>query len=260
MKKLLLCLVVFLITSPVMALNGGVEKWEIAYEGEGYSYREPHMEYPISLKGYHHGASIKYTTFGNGGTARGVGIFEGRFLMGKTDYDGYLMNGTPSTANGITDWYFELRGLYGYNFGSETTQFTPYIGFGYRFLSNNMDKDDSGYRRESTYYYIPIGASLKTGADNGFSATFTGEFDWLVYGNQYSGLSGGVNNLQSKGLGARGGIKLAAGSEDFRVFIEPFYRFWKIQNSDVVMINSSEGLLEPFNISREYGVKVGFEF
>jgi len=260
MKKLLFCLAVFLTTFPLFALNGGLEKWEIAYEGEGYSYREPHMEYPISLKGYHQGASVKYTMTGSGGSANGVGIFEGRFLTGKTDYDGYLMNGTPSTADDITDWYFELRGLYGYKFGSGSVNFTPYIGFGYRFLSNNMDEDDTGYRRESTYYYMPIGASLAAGSGNGFSVTFTGEFDWLVYGNQYSGLAGGVNNLQDKGFGLRGGIKLTAGSEGFSVFVEPFYRFWKIQNSDVVMVNSTQGLLEPFNISREYGIKAGIAF
>jgi len=259
MKKLLFCLSVLLLASPLFALNGGLEKWEIAYEGEGYSYREPHMEYPISLKGYHQGASIKYMTAGAGGSVNSLGILEGRFLTGKTDYDGYLWNGTPSTADDITDWYVELRGLYGYKMGNERVSLTPYIGFGYRFLSNNMDKDDSGYRRESTYYYVPIGFSLRSGTDNA-SIAFTGEFDWLVYGNQYSGLYDGVNNLQEKGFGLRGGIKFSAGSESFNVFVEPFYRFWKIQNSDVVMVSPTNGLLEPFNISREYGIKAGIAF
>lgn len=254
MRRLWVVLGLILISLPGLALQGRQSKVEIAYEGEGYSYREPHMDLPISLKGQHHGASIKYTQTGIGGASYSFGEVEGRFLTGKTDYDGYLMNGTPSTADDITNWYIELRGLYGLQFGN-TVRFAPYLGVAYRFLSNNMDEDAYGYRRESTYYYMPIGFYLSTGAENGFSVTLNGEFDWLIYGNQYSGIGYGLNHTQDKGIGLRGGIKVEQNFGAIGLFIEPFYRFWKIQNSDVV-----SGYIEPFNISREYGTKIGLTF
>jgi len=261
MKKIIAGLFVLLAAPAVFAFTSPNGTLAIAYEGEGYSYREPHMQYPIHLKGRHQGVSVRYTMLEEESSSKSHTVVEGRFLTGHTDYDGYLMNGTPSTADHITDWYLELRGLQGYTLDINSSwHFTPYIGMGYRFLSNNMDEDDTGgYRRESTYVYVPIGFSLSTGA-NGMRVSLTGEFDWLLYGNQMSGLSrfgeSDINNTQEKGLGARGGLKVelpigtVAG-----IFVEPFYRFWKIQNSDV-----QRGYYEPFNISREYGIKAGIVF
>jgi len=254
MRKVFMVVGSVLLAFPLFAYQDAGKKLEIALEGEGYSYREPHMDLPISLKGYHVGASVTYTQRGVYGGSNSFGVLEGRFLTGKTDYDGYLMNGTPSTADDITNWYIELRGLYGLEFG-RVVRVAPYLGIGYRFLSNNMDEDASGYRRESTYYYMPIGANIQVGSADNLLLTLNGEFDWMFYGNQYSGIAYGINNTQDKGFGLRGGIKLEKNFGNMGLFVEPFYRFWKIQNSDVV-----SGLYEPFNISREYGAKVGISF
>ena len=56
----------------------------------------------------------------------------------------------------------------------------------------------------------------------------------------------------------------------FGVFIEPFWRYWKIQNSakawyDLVDEDGNPTgyggyIIEPFNITREYGIRTGITF
>ena len=227
-------------------------------------------------------------------TDNSFSVLEARFLTGDVNYDGYLVEGetaTPSTAKGLADWYVEGRLVTGSNYYlGENFAVSPYLGVGYRFLSNHADEmQPGGYRRESTYFYVPAGAEVGWQIGNGWGLTMTGEFDWMVKGSQFSGTSAfgyleppyedfhykDSRNEQTKGFGLRGGLKIEKDFGVLGIFVEPFYRFWKIQNSKVEALMATDGtttvyitdeagyiqgLVEPFNITREYGVKIGISF
>ena len=98
-------------------------------------------------------------------------------------------------------------------------------------------------------------------------------------GSQYSGemkngvIIGGIpydlepnRNTQDEGYGLRAGLKLEKVFGAVGVFMEPFIRYWRIQDSDVgskqvsglpVAVN---GFYEPKNYTYEYGLKVGVSF
>jgi len=286
MKRWLLVLSIVFLAGPLFAFRDGKGKFELAYEIMGYTYREPHIETPIRLKAHaKHGASLKYTAWGAGyGISDTFSAIELRYITGKTDYNGYLWNGTPSKEEDLTDWYAEGRLLVGQHwYWGNRWMLSPYLGIGYRFLSNHADEMSSGgYRRESNYLYVPLGVVLQMKAGN-FSVSLTGEADGLIKGSQKTCLSDvgnidppygdywlkDVRNEQDKGFGLRAGLKLEQNFGSFGIFVEPFYRFWKIQNSEVKPITitngtneyvTGQGVVEPFNITREYGVKVGISF
>lgn len=289
MKKWMAVLSVVFLTSPLFALQDGNGKLEIAYETESYGYREPHMQYPIKISGRKQGVSLTYTRNNllsavGMGEDNSFGTLELRYLRGKVDYNGFLWDGTTATSDDERDYYYEGRLFIGKHMAmGDYFTLSPYFGLGYRYLCNHAEKSPGGYKRESTYFYMPFGAGLAFHPGNGWSATLSGEFDWMINGNQRSQMSDtgnfdppyqdfhykDVTNDQTKGFGLRAGFKVEKDFGGFGLFAEPFYRFWKIQNSEVeplLATNGTEtvftgrGLVEPFNITREYGVKIGVTF
>jgi len=228
--------------------------FEIMGEVQQYTYREPHMDHPIKISGPMMGASLMYTqhNIGQGGFVSG----ELRYMEGRTDYDGYLDIPTHPVYkfDDIGDYYVEGRLIYGQNLQlDQVWTLSPYYGLGYRRLRDHGDKDPLGYFRQSEYYYMPLGAYLQVKWDGGY-IRFNGEADYLLQGEQYSGRNGGVTNTQREGYGLRGSVRIGFGGST-SVFVEPFYRYWHLQDSDVV-----SGLVEPHNSTREYGIKAGFTF
>ena len=168
----------------------------------------------------------------------------------------------------------------------DVVDFCPYLGFGYRYLVNDGSKvDEAAYKRVSQYYYMPIGTKISKSFSSGFSITLTGEFDWLIAGEQSSRIgdliyqmSGGevetdyVHNYQRKGWGARFGLKVDIPiTKKIGLFVEPYYRMWKIQNSgwgesDTTHSGSTYWywydlpFTEPFNTTRERGIRAGIYF
>jgi hypothetical protein len=56
---------------------------------------------------------------------------DGRFSLGDIDY----WSNETGTAAGMRDYNFETRFSFGYNLmASDKASFTPFIGFGYRYL------------------------------------------------------------------------------------------------------------------------------
>ena len=80
-----------------------------------------------------------------------------RYEGGKVDYES---NGTGSAENQTT-WYLEPRLLAGYTFSFGAHALSPYAGFGFRYLYHDGRGTTStghiGYRRESRYFYLPLG-------------------------------------------------------------------------------------------------------
>ena len=197
---------------------------------------------------------------------------EARYSYGQVDYDGQLSDGTPYVLNDIDDNMLEFRGLAGFDIElSEKTFVTPYTGFGYRYLNDDSSFDAAGYERESNYFYSPVGVEALTYMDNGWSLGATVELDYLWKGLQKSHLGNflvGLNTLendQEDGYGLRGSIRLEKKSEAMDWFIEPFVRYWNIDESEtdaVTYFGTPIGVegYEPKNNSTEIGLKFAAKF
>ena len=198
---------------------------------------------------------------------------DGRFSIGQVDYDS---RNTGSIDN-IWDFILEVRGHVGYDLTVlDSTRLTPYIGLGYRLLRDELGAEVSttghvGYDRQSQYFYLPIGVKTLTPLNNGWFLGLMGEFDVFLDGTQKSELGDAINgvdtleNDQNKGYGVRGSVKLVKTGEKYDFFVEPFVRYWHIDQSELSTVTvggNPVGVVgyEPKNTSTEYGVQLGLHF
>ncbi len=195
-------------------------------------------------------------------------MIEGDFSYGQMKYEGRLTNGTPITINNIDDYLVEVRALGGYDFRLLETMFlTPYVGVGYRFLSDKIGSAFvNGYDRESNYLYLPVGIMFTTELKNNWSLGTTLEYDIFLKGTQKSYLNDvdpGYNILkkqQHNGHGFRGSIKIEKGFFSAELFV----KYWDIGASEQVVLtfyDQSVGYrLEPKNNSTQIGMKLCWRF
>ena len=253
MKKLLLVLVVFT-ALPLFAQKS----LEVAYEISDYTYREPDGNSPISLKGRMQGGSIRYENRVEGSAF--YFALDGRWMGGTTDYEGYLMTTppTPHQSNDIGDYYYEGRLHLGRVADlSDTTQLWFASGLAYRYLKDHMNKDPHGYLRESNYVYMPFTGELRF-KGGVWEFDLRGELDYLLFGWQNSHMQAGtIRHDQYSGYGLRLSAKIQVNFDGKKsgLFVEPFYRFWDIQESE-----ANSGYIEPHNTTKELGVRVGITF
>ena len=189
---------------------------------------------------------------------------EGRFAYGQVDYDGHLMDGTPYTTGNIDDWAFEGRFLLGGDWLTSSALNTLYAGVGYRYLLDKMSSDPVGYDRESNYLYVPVGFQLDSSSELGWSLGFNAEFDIFIVGVQRSHLSDigllDVDNRQDSGYGYRASVKLQHKSKEAIFIIEPFFRYWDIDRSEIEFDIFVGPIWEPANETTEYGISVIWMF
>ena len=240
-------------------LELGVELSHITYEEPGVMEEE----------GIMYGVDCSYVIHQKKNFMFGL---EGRCSFGQVDYDGALSDGTPYTIDDIDDYIFESRFLAGYDCAiSKATVITPYIGLGYRYLNDDASKDLRGYERESNYFYSPIGIDAIANLKNGWSIGIIAEYDIFWYGLQkshFGDFAPGydiVENNQDKGYGARGSIKIQKKGAKMDFVIEPFIRYWDIEQSDISAVIFSGTYIvgyayEPENNSTEYGIKLAVQF
>ena len=251
------------------------------FVGVGSIFAEPLQKHTGEL-----GTEISYITYDEPGVMEEEGVMwgilgsytyrdnwmlkaEGRFSYGQVDYE------NSGTMDNIDDYMLEFRGLGGYDFPILTaTILTPYIGFGYRYLNDDMTGTTStgalGYERESNYFYSPIGIETITELDKGWSIGLTLEYDYFWKGIQKSHLSDtglGLNDLendQDDGYGVRGSVKFQKKGEKLDFVIEPFIRYWNIKESEETAITYSGTVVgygyEPKNDSTEFGIKFAAKF
>ncbi len=237
---------------------------EISESIGSYRYEEPGL---MSLDGYKLGLDFLATkALPNGHFVRG----DVRFALGRVDYSS---SGTGS-ATGNPSWYMEARGLVGHDWEGRNSAFTPYTGIGYRYLFHDgrgLSCTNSqcffGYRRESTYFYLPIGLIHRSALQNDARLVLTLEYDHLLLGKQVSRISDGgqghsdPTNIQNKGYG----LKMSMTYDQDKSSIGPYVHYWNIEESEVVpkLINglfAGFGLVEPLNNTLEFGIKVGQRF
>ena len=283
MKKIIFSLFVLCLCVSVFAQEKK-NTYYLAFEGGSYSYREPHMEYPISDKGNKIGGSFEWV--GRSVLSGDINpedpsfaTLELRYMTGDVKYTGWISNMitgdvTPVSQEGGEDYYIEARLTLGRTYDlTDTWTLWPYLGIAYRRLYNNFN-EEGFYKRISNYGYMPFGLKLSADMTDGWKIFLNAEFDWLLYGKQKSGIFeeegyGYIENQQKQGYGLRGSVKLEkAITKSLGVFIEPYYRMWKIQNSEIKSVlvevpGSGIGVMsfvEPFNITKEAGIKVGIVF
>lgn len=271
MKKLIVLSLALLLCLPLVvfaASMGGVEtlpkhSWDLGTEISHVTYKEPGL---MKEEGMMYGVVGSYTYHNNLMLKA-----EGKGSWGQLDYTGALSDGTPYTMDGIKDFMLEFRGLGGYDFHVlKTSILTPYIGIGYRYLNDDSSSDPAGYGREANYIYSPLGLEVTTNLENGWSWGATAEYDHFWWGLQKSHLSdynSGLNDMengQKKGYGIRGSIKLVKRGEKLDIIIEPFVKYWNIQQSKEADITYNGEVIgygvEPKNSSTEYGIRLAVKF
>lgn len=273
---------------------------EMGIETYGYKYLEKvEGDHFMDLKGRFYGVFLNHTfrphqmdpffaDFIN------MVRLELRYARGKMDYNGGVQfsNGdsVPLSMSGIPDWVLEGRVLIGKDIPWRGLMVTPFSGLGIRALEDDASKVSgtfekngvtntiSGYKRTSHYYYVPLGVELEVRLTRGWKARFSLEYDILIAGMQrshspvvisYQGVDyhySSIKNRQTKGYGWRTALHLKKEMDGYGVFIEPFYRFWDIEDSQLGRFAATAGYefvgvgMEPSNTTREIGVKMGVVF
>jgi hypothetical protein len=226
-------------------------------------YKEPNME----EKGMMYGVVGSYAYHINKVMLKA----EGKLAYGQEDYDGVTWGGTPLTLSGIPAYMLELRGLLGYDFTVKAITITPNLGIGYRWLQDNsQNKYSAGYKRESNYFYIPISMEAVANLGSGWSLGANVEYDRFLWGIQKTYLSdvdpgnNDIENRQTSGYGFRGSISIAKKYEKVGFIIEPYIRYWNINDSEIEPITYYGTIvnygIEPNNTSTEIGCKLAVTF
>ncbi len=239
-----------------------------------YSYKEP--VFNLEIKGLQYGifgAYIYRPPRGDALRSEVVNMYklDARFVSGAVDY-----SSDPSGQLDNEDNYaFEIRGVAGCDhFVNDQFLLTGYGGFGFRYLNNDSGGRQSttgayGYERVSNYFYLPIGVETLNQITPRWKVAANLEWDIFLYGEQTSYLSD-VNsgdpdpeNNQNRGYGVRGSTKIIKEGESVNLFFEPFFRYWRIHDSEVTRAVGNTYVvsgLEPDNNTTEYGVKFGLQY
>jgi len=257
------------------ALGVGLHRtsWDIGPEVYSFKYEEPAFPgFPgMKEEGIFYGVRFGYTSRSwvpaspKESPSNGGAMFraEGRLAFGQVDYDGALMDGTPLTYDNQDDFVFEGRLLLGGDWMGGNVLNTLYAGIGYRYLYDDLGSGGLGsYERESNYLYVPLGYQFDSSHKVGWSFGFGAEFDVFIIGEQRSHLSDldpilpDVDNRQNSGYGYRASLRFQHKSKDAIFTIEPFFRYWDIDDSEV----EYGVLFEPANETTEIGVQLFWMF
>jgi hypothetical protein len=217
------------------------------------------------LSGLRYGGGAKGTvTFGNGIFAAA----EGRYITGQVDYKG------AGTLNNRTDFEWETRGLVGRDFIYDEWSMTPYTGFGYRSLSDDLNNASSSgahlFRHEDQIYYLPFGIIPRWPTQWGGRVAATLEYDFVLAANETSYLGdahGGdptLNTNQRVGQAFRGSLMY----ETYTWSLGPFANYWNINSSEPSVYHSPSSscgsatctLIQPHIHSIEAGMQFQYHF
>lgn len=243
---------------PLTTLTGS----ELGLQLSSYRYEEDNNgAYFMSLEGRKLGVTGAFTQALTNGWHWGV---DGRYASGNTDYD----SAGTGRKSANPDYYLEGRVTLGRDLAAGAQVLSPYTGLGYRYLSNDLRGYTTtgavGYRRISSYIYLPLGVTyrMRAGAQGRLVTTF--EYDYLIEGTQRSymsdvGYQRDLLNQQRSGHG----LRLALAYEEADWSIGVFVHQWDIARSDVGTYTDATLVytgIEPHNITREAGIQLKYHF
>jgi Outer membrane protein beta-barrel domain len=244
--------------------------WEIGGQISNYRYEEPVSPtfVGMNLKGPRIGGVAAYTATNE---ARVYSRVDVRVSYGRLDYK----SGDGNSQDDVPDWTFEVRAVVGRDYPmSGSFVLSPYIGLGYRYLYSDLRGYNTvgnvtfvGYRRYSEYLYAPIGLTMRMRAGDQWVFAPMLEYDAFIGGKQKTKLSDtglglfDAHNDQDEGRGYRVYLMM----EGRRWTLGPYLHYWKIKESDVVLVGFDQtgrplGAREPENWTREYGLEFRYRF
>lgn len=250
-------------TLPLKTLTGS----ELGLVISNYTYQEDYNgSFVMSLEGRKTGVSGAFTQALPENWYWGM---DGRFVTGNVDYK----SASTGDKSANSDSYLEARATLGRDFEFGSQLISPYAGLGYRYLNNDLrgftTTGNIGYRRTSSYIYLPIGLTHRLRLGEAARLATTLEYDYLIQGVQRSYLTDAVggaltytsdlSNLQRNGHGLR--LNLAYETLNWSAGV--FYNYWNIATSDIGVYTSTSLVhtgLEPHNITREIGVQLKYHF
>jgi len=240
---------------------------ELGLTISSYSYQEPSAS--VSMTAINYGLKYQKTSL----------LRYGKFVLTGIDYatgtDQYSGSGTLS----VPKYYYNGKIAIGADWAYRSGIISPYIGLGYRFLNQTGGglTTSTGavmYDRQSTYFYIPVGLKQRSLSAGGGILESALELDYLVLGNQFSGLSvmnnfgysdsNDVNNRQTSGYGLNASFmyKRPDGWS-----LGPYWKYWNISSSDLATRTYKSGgttyttsPYEPANTTEEFGFKALYQF
>lgn len=243
--------------------------FEFGPEYYRYIYKEP-GDHEIKDTGDFFGGILNYTyrwwvpASPNEPLSDTKGAFraEFRYANGNADYDGFLTDGEtydPYEIQDITFDAFETRLMLGIDDLEKNCLASLSTGVGYRYSTDDSSFDPYGYKRESNYIYIPIAYQLDCKFENNWAWGLKLEADILAWGEQKSYLSHvgdpDITNRQRHGYGLRAAVSLQNKTKVGVFIVEPFIRYWNIDQSESVYYSPYE-YYEPKNNTTEYGVHI----
>jgi len=196
-------------------------------------------------------------------------VFDVDYAMGPDTYQGSL--GTLI----IPKYYYNLKLSIGKDLVYDSYILSPYIGLGYRFLRQNggglfTSTGNYFYDRQSTYNYIPLGLKRRIALADGATLETTVEYDYLISGNQYNGLSAAnnsgsgisdatnINNKQNSGYGLNASLMYRR--PDGWSF-GPYWKYWNIEASEAASYSSTtQAVTERANTTDEFGIRAMYKF
>ena len=231
--------------------------WELGGQVAYYDYREPNV---AELDGYRLGGVVAWTAVDRVAFAK----LDLRASYGSLNYRG------SGTMSGVPDLILETRVLVGFDVIDQGASLSPYAGWGYRYLYDDLrgytSTNAKGYRRYSNYYYLPIGITMRFAAGGGWVVAPTLEADVFMYGKQNTKMSDfnssldDVSNRQDTGRGHR--VSLMFEKEHWA--FGAWNHYWHIDDSQCVpplVVNGAcQGAHEPPNSTREYGLELRYRF
>lgn len=223
----------------------------------------------VSWDGTMYGGYLNYAFHGSNSLMIGADL---AVTYGELTYDGFLYPSGQQYSEDSEDWIVEVRGLIGNDFSvGSGSILTPFTGFGCRYWNDEI-QSRYGYEREVTYYYSPFGLMFTAPITGNWNWGINAEYDFFWGGkveSHLSDLGAGWSDADNEwdvgdGYGVRVSIWFAGDVNDnVGMRIEPFVRYWDIDDSDIDTVNTPLGrafVYEPATTVFAAGVRVGLEF
>lgn len=170
----------------------------------------------------------------------------------------------PATIEGDRNYLFEIRAVMGPDFYINDHQINPYVGLGYRYLDDELGGKVTtlgavGYIRRANYYYSPVGITINFKDNKDYKLDLIMEYDLFWQGIQKSYLDADpLINEQTAGYGFRTSLRFEIPLKGPKpLLVEPYYKHWDINASTFNCNLAGTCGVEPDNITREVGIKLG---
>jgi hypothetical protein len=238
--------------------------FSIALESSDYEYKEPGVKYGGTMSGF----SLQFLT--------PKSLFRTRFnyMWGDNlkhdDSTGNKNGGNNPFYHGKEEHqFYDLAFAFGFKSKlSENFSVAPYFGWGARNLTDEYyDLTELDSERTQRLRYLLLGADWTYVPAHSWKLAFNTEYDfwganlpilrWWESGKTTVPRNGRRSTFShDDGHGLRFALKVEKDFGRVSVFAEPFYRYWRIERSDV----KHRTVYLPQNESRELGVKIGLAF